>query len=80
MEFPARQEPASFNIDEGDGEAPGRDGELLTIPEDPGDLDLARPDTIAAFYDRHPYPPPVDDLAALAARSVTIGVDVSPTT
>lgn len=26
-------------------------------------------DPIAAFYDRHPYPPPVDDLRALAARS-----------
>lgn len=32
-------------------------------------------DPIAAFYDRHPYPPPVADLTALAARSAAGGVD-----
>lgn len=32
-------------------------------------------DAIAVFYDRHPYPPPVADLAALAARSGAGGVD-----
>lgn len=32
-------------------------------------------DPIAAFYDRHPYPPPVADLAALAARSAAGGTD-----
>jgi SAM-dependent methyltransferase len=30
---------------------------------------------IAAFYDLHPYPPPVDDLDALASRSSTGGDD-----
>ncbi len=28
-------------------------------------------DPIVAFYDRHPYPPPVDDLDAIASRSST---------
>ena len=28
-------------------------------------------DPIVAFYDRHPYPPPVDDLEALASRTST---------
>lgn len=32
-------------------------------------------DPIADFYDQHPYPPPVDDLAALATRSAAGGVD-----
>jgi SAM-dependent methyltransferase len=32
-------------------------------------------DRIAAFYDRHPYPPPVADLAALAARTTTEAAD-----
>ena len=32
-------------------------------------------DPIADFYHRHPYPPPVDDLDALASRSSTAGAD-----
>jgi SAM-dependent methyltransferase len=36
---------------------------------------LSDVDPITVFYDRHPYPPPVTDLAALAARSAAGGVD-----
>jgi len=40
----------------------------------PSDTD-AGSDPIATFYDRHPYPPPVDDLDALASSAPAGGVD-----
>lgn len=36
-----------------------------------------RTDAIASFYDRHPYPPPVADLTALAERSAAEGPDLA---
>ena len=48
---------------QGDREAEGSSRQLLSVATNVTD------DPVAAFYERHPYPPPVGDLESLAVRA-----------
>ena len=71
--FPPRQKPASFNLDDGDAAGGGppsqRRARSERTPRQPAGVATGDPSNARsasrgprAFYERYPYPPPVDSL------------------
>ena len=58
VKFPPRQKPASFNLDAVCGRCRPTTSSAVQTDVDADDV----AEKVRTFYDRHPYPPPVDDL------------------